>query len=270
MYALDFEYDNKYLSDFGFIICSFENPSGADVVSSGSKITFNTVAQNKGSRYSLTGTQYDECITATFDICKNPCIYNDLEISNDEYLELVRWLNRKRFLKLHIIDDEHEIEPCYYEASFNISKVKVGDILYGLELEMITNKPFGHGRKCEVKNTFTTASLSFILRDCSDEIGCIYPDIRIKCTQSGDLELKNELTGSVMFIKDCNQNEVITINGLTREITSSNSASDIHSRFNYNYLKIGNKIDKRDNKITASISCEVTFSYFPIIKNSPN
>lgn len=270
MYALDFEYDNRYLSDFGFIICSFDSPSGADVVSAGSKITFNTVSQNKGARYGLTGTQYDECITTTFDICKNPDMYENLEITNDEYLELIRWLNRKKFLKLHIIDDEHEIEPCYYEASFNISKIKIGEILYGLELEMVTNKPFGYGEKREVTNTFTSSSLSFILKDNSDEIGYIYPSIKIICNQAGDLTITNDFTKSNTCIKGCDLNEVITINGLTREIVSSSPNHDIYNDFNYDYFKIGNEMNTRDNKITTNIPCVITFSYSPIIKNSPN
>lgn len=44
MYALDFEYDGQYLSDYGFIICDFNSSSGADIVSAGSMITFNTVS----------------------------------------------------------------------------------------------------------------------------------------------------------------------------------------------------------------------------------
>ena len=65
MYAIDFSYDKNFLSDFGMVICSFDSPSGTQTVSAGSKITFNTVPMHNGKKYSLTGTQYDECITAT-------------------------------------------------------------------------------------------------------------------------------------------------------------------------------------------------------------
>lgn len=270
MYALDFEYDNRYLSDYGFIICDFNSSSGANIVDAGSKITFNTVTQNKGSRHSLIGTQYDECITATFDICKSPDMYNDLEITNDEYLELVRWLNRKHFYKLHIIDDDHEIEPCFYEASFNISKVKIGEILYGLELEMITNKPFGYGMERTIVNTFTTDKPSFVIKDNSDEIGYVYPTLKITCNKSGNLTIKNPLTDSSTYIRNCSLNEVITIDGLTHGITTSKSSHDIYNDFNYNYFKIGNKINQRDNIITVDLPCTIEFIYSPIIKNSPN
>ena len=141
IYATDFEYNNKYLSDYGFMVCSFDTSSGADTVDSGADITFNTVAQGNGSSYLLTGTKYEDCITATFDICKDPDIYDDLEITNEEYSKLARWLNRKQFLRFRVIDEEHETTPCYYEVSFNISKIKIRERLYGLELEMTSNKP---------------------------------------------------------------------------------------------------------------------------------
>lgn len=270
MYALDFEYDNRYLSDYGFIICDFNSSSGANIVDAGSKITFNTVMQNKGSKHSLIGTQYDECITTTFDICKNPDVYDELEISNDEYLELVRWLNRKKFYKLHIIDDDHEIEPCFFEASFNISKIKIGEILYGLELEMTTNKPFGYGIERKITNTFTTSLTSFVINDYSNEVGYIYPTLNIICNQSGNLRITNDLTGSSTYIKGCSKDEVISINGETHAITTSNSSHDIYNDFNYDYFKIGNEINKRDNIIRVSLPCTIEFIYSPIIKNSPN
>ena len=52
MYACDFEYDGQYLSDYGFIICNFNGSSDFDVVSAGSKITFNTVSRHRGKKYS--------------------------------------------------------------------------------------------------------------------------------------------------------------------------------------------------------------------------
>lgn len=99
MRAIDFEYDNQYLSDYGFIICDFNFSSGANEVDAGSTITFNKISRHSGKRYGLSSTQYDECITTSFDICKNPDIYDpeDMEISNDEYRDIMRWLNRREF-----------------------------------------------------------------------------------------------------------------------------------------------------------------------------
>lgn len=150
MYALDFEYDGQYLSDYGFIICNFDGSSGMETVSAGSSVTFNKVARHSGKKYGLTSTQYDECIEATFCIGKDPAVYgkDNMQITNDEYRDLMRWLNRREFLKFQLLGgDDYDGETCYYEASFNIGKIKIAEVLYGMELTMETNKPFGYGQE---------------------------------------------------------------------------------------------------------------------------
>lgn len=269
MYATNFEYDGRYLSDFGFIICDFNASSDANIVDSGSKLTFNTVPHNRGKKHSLTSIQYDECIKTTFDICKNPDLYDDLEISTEEYRDIVRWLNRQEFLRFRIFDDENELEPCYYEASFNISKIKISEILYGIELEMTTNRPFGIGKEQYKSYDFQDTSKNYILTDMSDEIGYIYPTIKIMCCEDGDVEISNDLTDTKMMIKNCVEGEEITIDGNTHSINTTISSHDVCNDFNYDYFKIGNTINNRSNKISVSLPCKIELRYSPIIKNSP-
>jgi hypothetical protein len=96
MKAYDFMYDNKNLSDFGFMICNFGDKS-LETVSNGSVITFNTVSSFGGSKHNLTSTQYENCLEATIQVCKNSCTSEVSEISVSEFRELTRWLNRKGF-----------------------------------------------------------------------------------------------------------------------------------------------------------------------------
>ena len=271
MYALDFEYDDQYLSDYGFIICDFNSSSGANIVSAGSKITFNTVSHNKGKHHSLVGTQYDEYIQITFDICKNPDIYDDLRITNDEYKDLMRWLNRKEFLKFQIIEDEifNERGSCYYNASFNVNKIKIREILYGLELTMETDKPFGYGQEQRLYWDFSDITKSYLLRDISDEIGYTYPSMVITCIADGELSIHNETENCTMTIKDCKAGEVITIDGETQIISSSFENHDIYNDFNYDFFRIGNTINRRNNKISVSLPCKLEIRYSPIIKDTP-
>ena len=72
MRAYDFEYDNHFLSDFGFIICSFDS-KGIETVSNGSKITFNKVSAQGGSKHELVSTEYEDCLETTFQISKARC-----------------------------------------------------------------------------------------------------------------------------------------------------------------------------------------------------
>ncbi len=271
MYALDFEYDGRCLSDFGFIICDFNSPSGANIMTAGSKITFNTVSHHKGKKYSLVDTPYDECIQTTFDICKNPDIYDDLRITDNDYRDLMRWLNRKEFLKFQIIEDElfNERGSCYYKASFNVEKIKIREILYGLELTMETNKPFGYGQEQHFYWDFSNINKSYLLRDISDEIGFTYPSMIITCIANGDLKIVNETENCTMKIENCRAGEVITIDGESQIFSSSYNDHDIYNDFNYEFLKIGNTIKNRYNKISVSLPCKLEIKYNPVIKDSP-
>jgi hypothetical protein len=139
MKAFDFEYDSKNLSDFGFVICNFDS-KGLNTVSNGSTITFNTVSTHNGSKHELISTQYEDCLETTIQICKNYCSSDVKEITSTEMRQLTKWLNRKRFLKFKILDEDYI--DLYFEASFNISRIEFDGTLYGLELEVITNRPF--------------------------------------------------------------------------------------------------------------------------------
>lgn len=269
MNAIDFEYDGQYLSDYGYIICDFNGSYGVDTISAGSELTFNTVQRYGGKLHSLTSTKYDKCITVTFDICKDPDQYEDMQINGDEFRDLMRWLNRREFLPFQIHDSELEYETCYFNASFNIEKIKVNEKTYGLRLSMETDKPFGYGMERKIKMTFSNPDAYQILSDTSDEIGNIYPFLKITCKENGDLQLYNESCGCTTLIKNCTSGEVITIDGDTQIISSTYTTHKVYEDFNYDFFKIGNTFNNRKNKIYASKSCDVEISYKPIIKDFP-
>lgn len=285
MYAIDFEYDNQYVSDYGFIVCNFNASSGANTVDAGSKITFNKIAKRNGKENSLIGMKYGECLQCQFDICKNPDIYDykDRKITTDEFRDIMRWLNRPEFHRFQIIDNSEKFrEPCYFNASFNIEKIFVADELYGLRLTMETDKPFGYGEKqkyvLDAPEKYVTTGTAIApvipdlnIYDTSDEIGETYVDIDITCYKDGTIVVNNRSLGSGKFleIKNCKQGEKIHIDGNNLIITSSNSSHNIANDFNYNFLKIRNTFTDRKNRIVTNTFCKIEISYTPIIKDIP-
>lgn len=272
MYAIDFEYDGQYLSDYGLIICNFDYSNGTVIADAGSKLSFEKVSRNGGKKFSLTNATYEECVSTEFDICKNPDLYDydERQISNDEYRDLMRWLNRREFLKFQVFDeDDKERDTCYYNVSFNIDKIKIGEKLYGLHLTMESDKPFGYGQEQYVSWNFSETSMVKILSDMSDEIGYIYPDMTITCNRSGDLSIYNELLDCTMLIRNCSVGEVITIKGDSQIISTTYSSHNICNDFNYEFFKIGNTIDNRNNRISVSSPCKIVIRYSPTIKDTP-
>lgn len=261
MKAYDFVYDNRNLSDFNMTICYFGD-KGLDTVSNGSQITFNTVSVLGGSKHQLTNTQYEDCLETTIQICKNSCSGDVMEISASDFRELTKWLNRKKFLKFKILDDAHI--DLYYEASFNISRIEVDGKLYGLELEVITNRPFAlkEPRIITIKNTVQDGKYS--INDTSYEEGYIYPFMEITITESGNLTIYNDIENRETEIKNCTAGEVITMDYPI--ITSSLSSHNIQNDFNWNFFRVANTYENSRNDLTISLPCSIKLKYSPVVK----
>lgn len=260
----DFEYDGLRLSDYGYIMCSFDS-TGSETISNGSNITFNTSPISKGSKHVLTNIKYDECLTTTFQICKNPCICTEIEdayITVDELATLTRWLNRQEFLKFKLIKEGYEL--IYFEGSFNIRKIMFGDYVIGLELDLVTNRPFALYEPIQKTFKITKNDQIENFKDISDEIGYIYPKVTIICHASGTLKIHNAIENRDTIIKNCVSGEVITMDYPV--ISSSLSSHKIQDNFNYNFFRLANTFREKVNKLTFSIPCTMKMEYQPIRK----
>lgn len=257
----DFEYDNHALSDFGFMICKFGS-DGLQTISNGSQITFNTISKLTGKEFELVSVQYDNCLESTFQICKNPCSNDNLEMTVEEVRKLSRWLNRKEFLKFKLFDDEYY--DLYFEASFNISRIELEGKIVGLELNMITNRPFAlqEPKTILIENTVTNGTK--VINDNSDEEGYIYPYMEITINQDGDLSIYNKFEDRTMLIKNCTVGEVITLDYPI--IKTSYDSHKIQNDFNWNFFRISNTFNNPRNEITISIPCTIKLTYSPIVK----
>lgn len=263
MKALDFEYDGLLLSDFGFMICNFDDNS-FDTVSNGSQISFNTTPILRGNKVLLTDTSYKDCLETTFSICKNPCktSSHDLEpISQDEIRQIMRWLNRKDFHKFKIIEEGYE--NVFFEGSFNINKTMLNGEVIAFELNLTTNRPFALQEP--VRFSFDIgANQEKVLSDKSDEIGFIYVEAEIVCKASGDLIVTNDIENRKTIIKNCTSGEILKLNSPI--IETSISSHKVQNDFNYNFLRLANTLYERRNRLTFSLPCSVKITYTPIRK----
>lgn len=249
------------MSDFGFIICNFGD-KGLDTVSNGANITFNTVSTLGGSKYELTSTTYEDCLETTIQICKNPCNSNVVEISTTEFRELTKWLNRKKFLKFKILDEDNI--DLYHEAIINVSRIEIDGKLIGLELEIQTNRPFSlkEPKTIIIKNLVQDGKHS--INDTSHEEGYIYPYTEIVINEDGDLKIHNAIEDRDTYIANCVAGEVITLDYPI--IQSSVSSHNIQNDFNWNFFRVANTYDNSRNDLTISLPCSIKIKYSPIVK----
>lgn len=260
MKAIDFEYDGICLSDKGFMICYFDGKS-METVSNGSKITFNTVSTMYGSKFEMISSQYDEYLTTTFQICKRACGPRHEEISMEEVRDIMRWLNRKNFHKFKLMDTDYA--GMYFEATFNVSKIEFNGNVYGFELEMVTNRPFAVKDPVIISIDNKVANGKYTIFSKSDEEGYVYPDMEIKIKEAGTLTIHNSLEDRTMTIRNCQVDEVITIN---YPMISTNKDRKIQNDFEWLFFRIATTFRDRRNDITISLPCSIRIKYSPIVK----
>ena len=272
MYAIDFEYDGKRLSDFGMILCSFDSP-GLETVSSGADITFNTTKAVGSDKVKMYGSKYEEMYTTPFQICKNPCNnHDDMHIEPNKVSALQRWLCRKDgFHPFRPVQDD--MQDVYWNATFSSKQLTLNGKVVGLELTMNADSPYAYLSIGTIDYSVNSGE-SFSLYDSSDEVGFIYPVVKITCKGNGKIILKNSLDSKSTVLSNLTSGEIITLDGENKIISSSiTSRTDLPNSFNYYYPRIFNRTvdgnDVRENifSISAdSVACDISFDYSPIRK----
>lgn len=259
----DFIFDNLRLSDFGYIICNFNNTNDIEM-SAISDISFIDINSPVSHVSHNVTTSYTDNLSKTIQIIKNPCIYNTLEINNNELSELSRWLCRQDYKLFKWINtDDNEV---FYNVQVKLKKIELGNTCLGLELTIIANTPFGLTKEYVNKLSFTTTS-SKSITIFSDEEGYIYPDITIVINESGDLKLTNNYEERTTYITQCTVGEVITIvGGDTLQISSNNKSHDLSKCFNYHFPRLYTKYMNYINVFSVNISCNIIIKYRGIRK----
>ena len=261
MKAYDFEFDNKNLSDFGMILCRFD--SGGLETIDGAEISFNTIPTLGGSKHRLISTQYESCLEITVQIAKYSCNTDIQEISSTEFRRISKWLNRKKFLKFKILDEDH-IDLYYMASVVSIGRIELDGRLMGLELNIVTNSPhaFKEPRTIIIENTMQGGKHS--INDTSHEEGYIYPITEIIISEDGNLNIYNAIEDRNTYIANCKKGEVITMDYPV--ISSSISSHNIQNDFNWNFFRIANTYENSRNDLTISIPCTIKIEYSPIVK----
>lgn len=258
----DFEYDGEYLKNWGFRICNIDQ-NGFRTIDSDSQLTFNNVSLMRGKLFELTTSKYDDHISISFQICKYSSNSVLLPITAYEAREIKRWLNRPVFKRFKLIQPYWS--DIYMEGSFNVENIMCDDKILLLNLTFISNRPFALHEPITHRIITTNENESFTFFDISDEIGYIYPDIKIKCLQSGDLSINNSNENRTTIIRNCIQHEELTFSK-NLVMSSSVLSHKIQNDFNYIFFRISNSYNNRKNILTFSIPVDMEITYSPYVK----
>lgn len=271
MYIIDFEYAGRRLSEFDCIVCNFDGSTGLQDVDIGCDISFNTVKNNHSSVHSKTSSSYENVYSATFGIMKNPCRYqgDDIYMTDTESSALVKWLNRHEYYKFKYYNPDFDVlDVCYY-GSFNIRQKMFNGKIVGLTLTFTANTPYAFGDEILTEIKISDISKPLELHCNSDEVGVIYPNMKITCLKNGTFKMINNTTGTCIEIENCVAGEIIVMDGEHKLIDTD---SDLHKKtlfddFNYEYIDIQiGEMNNCANFYELSMPCEITIAYSPIRK----
>lgn len=263
MRATDFIYDDVQLSSLGYMIGYIDGAGDLEAVDTDSQKTFGSLTLFGGKWQPVTVATYKDALRFTFSVIKDPCVFGDLiEISLEDIRYFKRWLNRPEFHKLRIVDDEYE--GIFWNGSANVKEIHNSGVCVGFEVTFYTDRPFALEDDIMWKGT-AQADEQIKLIDTSDEIGYIYPDMKIEVLSAGDLTIQNSRDEKHTLVANCVANEIITFNKVL-QINSSIQSHKLADDFNWFFPRISNGYEDTENIFTFSLPCNYEITYNPIVK----
>jgi len=263
----DFYYDSIRLSEFDggkYMIAYFttdETPKEGERVIHQSPTFF-------GREQPYVYTNYEDTLTFTMGIIKNPCVTSKTTISIIEMERLKRWLDRPAPHTFQLSQNSNSpYYGIYWQGTFKVEEELVGSQRIGATITFTSTSPFAFQAK-KVYSGTVEKNKSITIKDPSTEIGYIYPIIEIKCLQDGTFEMYNEYDQRHTIVQNCKKNEELTF-AKYLQISSSDSTHKLSDDFNYQFLRIGNNYESNVNKITFSLPCEYSFTISPTRKVIP-
>jgi len=262
---IDFKFNGEKLSDHLLMICSFSGSE--DTTPIGNNISINKVKAPNSDKYMSVGYAYDDAFNLEFSICKNTCETDELIINPTELNTIVRWLNRKTHCIFKPIYDDNSFSEVFYRGTFNIELVNSDEGIIGLNLTFNTDAPYGYQDQKTYEHTFSSSTDTFIINDVSDEVGYLYAEATIILNESGNLRIKNSLDpDNEIYIENCKNGETIKLYGEQKIIEAPSSHNNIYNDFNYNFFRVNNTYDNKENVYTSNLKCKITVKYYPVRK----
>lgn len=239
MVSKDFMYNDKNLSDFGFIMV---NSNELDSFGLSREIIKGTNTSNK-SVITHFGTKYTDVITIYFFIVKNICsVNNNCEISYHELRAIQSWLTSPKVPKTLLIKPVKYNTIEYYGVFTDVTPY-VYNGLNGLYLTFTCNSPYAFEKR-NFEIACTNSITKEIICDTDELEEMVYPIITLKPNASGTFSIKNVTENRTMsfnlsntytnVIIDCKLKRIIADNKVlnlfdigwnTDEITDSNNVN---------------------------------------------
>lgn len=255
----DFLFDGVSASSMGLMIGGFDEVS--DSVSIGNVLYPTTFRPSRSQRNRLAAMGYDDVYTVTFSVCKDLCAIDDIDyLTNEQVNRIARWLIQEEgYKKFQPIYDDG-VTDVYYMGFFKLSVLSLNGHAIGFELEFTADSPYAYQ---EYALTPIQSGSAFV--DISDKTGYLYADLDVVVKENGDLTIQNDRDpDNKIIVKDVKAGDRYTFYGESKIFDTHELTGRLNNNFNYNFLRIVNSLNNRNNVISANLNCEMKIKYTPV------
>ena len=225
VYQRRFGYQNRFNTDFGLQVVSF-NPDDGEM---DTYLSVESVFTDKfdGTKRFDYGAKYNETATLYITMVKN----NYTDFSRAELREVLGWLTGLRkvsWLDLYN-DDDGKLSYSFLGRVSNVKLQKMDARVIGIQLEFTSVSPWAYSPIQRTELTLDGSGTLVPLCNCSDEYqSYIYPNITfVNKSADGTLSILNRTTGEETIINSLAANEKVTMD--TNKIIYSDKQVKIFS-----------------------------------------
>lgn len=259
MICTDFIFDGESLSDYGYVICSFDNNS---ISWNGGEISFTTIKPPNSDKQIFYTAAQETPLSVTFDICKNPCYstQEDMYITQKECSELYRWLQRTDgYHWLQFIQED--FEDIYYNSMINLEPYFINDRMCGFKLTVTTDSPYGYGKMIHRHFVLNDDNSCYAFQDYSDKPGSTYVKMTVIPLNDGDLTIEtgNDTYSKRTVIKNVISKNHIVLDGENDYFSGISNPNN----FNFEFPVVVNTYKYRTSnfKKINGVDCEIEIEY---------
>ena len=184
MYGQDFVFNGRSLSEFGMIMCVFDDTED-DKLSLGRELISTELTSYRDYIHIL-GSKYTETLSFQVSIIKSICenkTQNEMAISRSELRSITNWLTGTTSAStFHLVDEDKRFDEYieYDCICTDIEPFIVSGVIYGMTITFTCNAPYGYSEKIIYVNDNEPYSdtFSFSIYNDSDVLSSLYrPEI---------------------------------------------------------------------------------------------
>lgn len=230
--GIEFQYDGKSSSDFSLKIVKFSQ-SGLDTDSIGVPLEIEESKIKRNAKPFFYGVETTPKLSFKLELAYMPNENVQTYIPRGVMGSISKWLFKREYKELKIIDADYSniIYNCMFQ---NPKQIEVGNVAYGIEVDVICDRPYGFRRQ-NISKTIVGSS-TFNIKNLGFDNDYIYPEIEF--TTSNSFSIKNNTDNNNTFaFTGLGTNETIYVNNERQEIISSTGLNR-NSNFNSNWFRL--------------------------------